>query len=66
MTIIHDNIRLYKEKEKQVKTINIFASLNGEFGPPAVVRIERVLQIRVLDIFAGAGLGIILTYVLIY
>ncbi|MBD3178914.1 MAG: hypothetical protein GF417_04545 [Candidatus Latescibacteria bacterium] len=66
ITIIHDNIRLNKEKEKQVRTINIFTALGEEFSPEGGIRIERVLQIRILDIFAGAVLGGILAYTLIY
>lgn len=66
LTIIHDNIRLNKEKEKQVRTINIFTSLADEFRPAGGVNIERVLQIRILDIVAGAVLGTVLTYTLIY
>lgn len=66
LTIIHDNIRLNKEKEKQAKTINVFASLANEFRPAGRLEIERVLQIRILDIAAGAVLGTLLAYALIY
>jgi len=66
MTIIHDNIRINKEKEKQVRTINDFTRLVDEFRPAGEVEIEKVLQIRLLDIIAGAVLGTLLTYALIY
>lgn len=66
LTIIHDNIRLNKEKEKQVRTLNIFTSRAGEYSPSERIKIERVLQIRILDILAGVVMGIVLSYILIY
>ncbi len=64
--IIHDTLRLKREKEKQVSMINSIISSVREFGEVSEGRRRGVLQFRILDILAGAFLGVTLTYILIY
>lgn len=64
--IMHDTIRLKREKEKQTNIINIIIANVNEFKNIREGRIKKVLQIRIFDIAIGALLGVLITYLLIY
>lgn len=60
--IMHDTMRVKREKEKQVDVLNkILTSISEQDGNYSE-RINRVLQFRPLDVICGAALGILLTY----
>jgi len=64
--IMHDTIRLKREKEKQTNIINIIIANVNEFKNIREGKIKKVLQIRIFDIAIGALLGVLITYLLIY
>ncbi|MDZ7859904.1 MAG: divergent PAP2 family protein [Candidatus Krumholzibacteriota bacterium] len=66
MIIMHDTIRVKREKEKQKNIINIIIANVNEFKNIREGKIKRVLQIRIFDIAVGAVLGVLITYLLIY
>jgi acid phosphatase family membrane protein YuiD len=66
MIIMHDTIRLKREKEKQTNLINLIIANVNEFRSVRDGKARRVLQIRIFDIAAGAMLGVLITYLLIY
>jgi acid phosphatase family membrane protein YuiD len=66
MIIMHDTIRLKREKEKQTNLINLIIANVNEFRSVREGKARRVLQIRIFDIAAGAMLGVLITYLLIY
>lgn len=64
--IVHDTLRLKREKEKQTYIINsIITNLDG-FSDIDGISIKKVLQFRLYDVAAGGALGVALTYLLIY
>jgi acid phosphatase family membrane protein YuiD len=64
--IIHDTLRLKREKEKQTHIINSIISSIYEFGKIDGAEVKGMLQFRVFDIVAGGILGGALAYLLIY
>jgi acid phosphatase family membrane protein YuiD len=65
IVILHDTMRVKREKEKQVDVLNrIISSLDrdGEFESN---RIKRVLHYRPLDVLGGVVLGAALSYLLL-
>ncbi len=66
MIIMHDTIRLKREKEKQTNLINLIIANVNEFRNVREGKARRVLQIRIFDIAAGAILGVLITYLLVY
>ncbi len=66
MIIMHDTIRLKREKEKQTNLINLIIANVNEFRNVREGKARKVLQIRIFDIAAGAMLGVLITYLLIY
>jgi acid phosphatase family membrane protein YuiD len=66
MIIMHDTIRIKREKEKQTNIINLIITNINEFKNIREGKIKKVLQIRIFDIATGAILGVLITYLLIY
>jgi acid phosphatase family membrane protein YuiD len=65
IVILHDTMRVKREKEKQVDVLNRIISStawSGEFDSDGM---KRVLQYRPLDVFGGVILGITLSYMLL-
>lgn len=65
IVILHDTMRVKREKEKQVDVLNrIISSLDwfGEFDSDGM---KRVLKYRPLDVFGGIILGMTLSYLLL-
>lgn len=63
--IIHDTMKVKREKEKQVGILNtIIFNLQG-FKNVSPVDAVRILQFRPLDVLSGAVLGVILTYLIL-
>ncbi len=62
--IVHDTMKVKREKEKQVGILNSILSslqgLRGEGSPDPT----RILQFRPLDVLSGAVLGVLLTYLI--
>jgi len=65
MIIVHDTVRLKREKEKQTNIINLIITNINEFKNIREGKMKKVLQIRILDITAGAILGVLITYLLL-
>lgn len=65
MIIIHDTLRLKREKEKQTNIINLIITNINEFKNIREGKVKKVLQIRMFDVAAGAILGVLITYLLI-
>ena len=63
--IMHDTMRLKRAKEKQVDVLNRIFLSSKEYGEVGSARISRVLQYRPLDVFCGAALGVLITYLLL-
>lgn len=64
IVILHDTMRVKREKEKQVDVLNrIISSIDwsGEFDEDGM---KRVLQYRPLDVLGGVLLGASLSYIL--
>lgn len=64
VVILHDTMRVKREKEKQVDVLNrIISSIDwsGEFDPEGM---KRVLQYRPLDVLGGVLLGATLSYIM--
>ncbi len=64
IVILHDTMRVKREKEKQVDVLNrIISSVygSGEFDSDGM---KRVLQYRPLDVLSGVVLGTTLAYML--
>ena len=65
VVILHDTMRVKREKEKQVDILNrILASLEGS-GEFDAGDIRTVLQYRPLDVLGGACLGVAVPYFLL-
>ena len=65
IVILHDTMRVKREKEKQVDVLNrIISSLDG-YGELDSNRIKRVLHYRPLDVLGGVILGAALSYLLL-
>jgi acid phosphatase family membrane protein YuiD len=62
--IIHDTLRLKREKGKQVRVLNRILLSIDTFGDLGTTGITRVLQYRPLDVLCGVLLGALYTYVL--
>ena len=65
IVILHDTMRVKREKEKQVDVLNrIISSIDwsGEFDSDGM---KRVLQYRPLDVIGGVILGMTLSYLLL-
>ncbi len=60
--IIHDTMRLKRQKEKQADVLNEIISNIKEYKGLRSARITRVLQFRPLDVMIGTTLGVLLTY----
>jgi len=64
IVILHDTMRVKREKEKQVDVLNrIISSVDG-YNDFVSDRIKKVLQYRPLDVLGGVLLGAVLTYLL--
>ncbi len=63
--ILHDTMRLKRQKEKQAGVLNTIISNIKEYGEVDSARISRVLQFRPLDVLCGAAIGILLTYIVL-
>lgn len=63
--ILHDTMRLKRQKEKQSGVLNTIISNIKEYGAVDSARISRVLQFRPLDVICGAAIGVLMTYILI-
>ncbi len=65
IVILHDTMRVKREKQKQVDVLNrIISSIDG-YSELVSNRIKRVLQYRPLDVLGGVILGAALTYLLL-
>lgn len=63
--IMHDTMRVKREKEKQTGVLRTIISSVKEYEDLRSVKISRVLQFRPLDVITGCALGVILTYILL-
>lgn len=63
--IMHDTMRVKREKEKQTGMLNTIITNVQEYGDIHSARINRVLQFRPLDVMSGALLGFLLTYLVL-
>lgn len=65
IVILHDTMRVKREKERQVDVLNrIIKSIEG-YRDLDAERMKRVLQYRPLDVLSGVILGVVLSYVLL-
>jgi len=65
IVILHDTMRVKREKEKQVDVLNrIISSIDG-YGELEADRMKRVLQYRPLDVLSGVILGVALSYLML-
>ena len=65
IVILHDTMRVKREKEKQVDVLNRILSSIDEYGGLEADTIKRVLQYRPLDVLGGVLLGVTLSYMLL-
>jgi acid phosphatase family membrane protein YuiD len=65
IVILHDTMRVKREKEKQVDVLNRIISSTAWYGEFDFDGMKRVLQYRPLDVFGGVVLGITLSYLLL-
>lgn len=65
IVILHDTMRVKREKEKQVDVLNRIISSIDEYGELDGDVVKRVLQYRPLDVLGGVILGTTLTYLLL-
>ena len=63
--IIHDTMKVKREKEKQVGILNSIISNLQEFKSLGSSGANRILQFRPFDVLSGAVLGVLLTYLLL-
>ncbi len=62
IVILHDTMRVKREKEKQVDILNRIISSIEEYGELDEEMVKRVLQYRPLDVLSGVILGVALSY----
>ncbi|MBU8920233.1 MAG: divergent PAP2 family protein [Bacteroidales bacterium] len=62
LVIIHDMMRLKRQKEKQADVLNEIITNIKEYKSLRSAKITRVLQFRPLDVMVGTALGVLLTY----
>ena len=62
IVILHDTMRVKREKEKQVDVLNRIISSIDEYGELDSDTVKRVLQYRPLDVLSGVILGVTLSY----
>jgi acid phosphatase family membrane protein YuiD len=65
IVILHDTMRVKREKEKQVDVLNRIISSIGYYGELDADKVKRVLQYRPLDVLSGVILGVTLSYLLL-
>ena len=65
IVILHDTMRVKREKEKQVDVLNRIISSLDRDGKFESNRIKRVLHYRPLDVLGGVVLGVALSYLLL-
>ena len=63
--IIHDTMKVKREKEKQVGILNSIIFNLQEFKNIGSSDATRILQFRPLDVLSGAVLGVLLTYLIL-
>jgi len=62
--ILHDTMRVKREKEKQVGILNSIISNLEEYKKFDSFNANRILQFRPLDVVSGAVLGTLLSYMI--
>jgi len=62
--ILHDTMRVKRQKEKQVGILNSIISNLEEYKKFDSFNANRILQFRPLDVVSGAALGILLSYII--
>ncbi len=65
IVILHDTMRVKREKEKQVDVLNRIISSMEEYGDLEDSVVRKVLQYRPLDVLGGVLLGVSLSYILL-
>ena len=65
IVILHDTMRVKREKEKQVDVLNRIISSMEEYGDLEESVVRKVLQYRPLDVLGGVLLGVSLSYILL-
>jgi len=65
VVILHDTIRVKREKEKQVDVLNRIISSIDDYGRFDADMVRRVLQYRPLDVLGGGILGVTLSYLML-
>jgi len=65
IVILHDTIRVKREKEKQVDVLNRIISSIDDYGELDADMVRRVLQYRPLDVLGGVMLGAALSYLML-
>jgi acid phosphatase family membrane protein YuiD len=65
IVILHDTMRVKREKQKQVDVLNRVISSLYEHGDHDVDMVKRVLQYRPLDVLGGVILGVTLSYLML-
>ncbi len=65
IVILHDTMRVKREKEKQVDVLNRIISSVDKYGELDAEMVKRVLQYRPLDVLSGVILGVTLSYILL-
>jgi acid phosphatase family membrane protein YuiD len=65
IVILHDTMRVKREKEKQVDVLNRIISSMSVYDGMSSDPVKRVLQYRPLDVLGGAILGVTLTYMML-